>query len=1006
MRRLITLVLALALVLPWATAQTKDVLSIESTKAFTGNPGLGVYALKDRSVLVFGKTIENDNTLPEIEGATKGSAFLRKMDAQQKELWNLALKGNTTIASVAEYDGGLALAVTVTGKLEGLGTLAKDAFADCPFGDTERGGIVVLLGKEGKLKAKTYISSVPTPNAAKAEYTPVLTVGGPQTVYLTVLHRVGLKLNATDATPVEIAGTDAPGAWTTIPQVQVLKVDVATAKLQPLLGVKHNVPEATLSTFDMLCNTSMNRPILLPLQKEGDFALVYGGLVNTKVFLAGDEANAKTFDLGVDATTYSLFTAPILAVVQDGTLAGKQLVEKQVYDPALDFQVNISELFLTSQGNIGMLGSHTVDFKLADGFELQASPETRKGFFAEIAPAGLSPVSLQALEASTNLVKDPASGHKPLLSIAGTLGEEEFFYTTSFQGSTTIASETFNSPAEDKASTILVAATLDAGKVTEKKGYLLSASENVSPYSIAALPTGTLWLAGSYRGKDTQFMGNTTDIPASKEEAGEYKESAGFLLVSKFAPKFVDLLVDVTKTTDGAFMATLKIDGADYDLATMPVHRWKKGVEKSFEIASSDPKLYELKRVMLGDKELTLTEGKVSYTLPESYAQANITLKVEMAKVAPSDPTLSIIDLLVDVTTADDGAFMATLKIDGKDYDLATMPEHKWKKGEAKTFEIASSDPERYALKRVMLGDTELKLTDGKVSYTLPKDYAQVNISLRVEMEKIVSPFIDLLVDVAKADDGAFMATLKIDGEDYDLATMPEHKWKKGEAKTFEIAPSNQDLYELKRVMIGTQELTLTDGKVSYTLPEDYAQANITLKVEMAKIVHPTLAVTIKKDFTYGKVTIDYEGKTYTFEGDPSKYPTIPLRKGKSMTVTAKPNEGFVFKSLQVNGEAKNSPATLTVEGDVKIVASFERGHSTPVDAAPSAQLAVSPNPVQNILFVQGLESASTLRIYSLNGALLYTAPVRPNAGVDVSWLSAGVYILRVGSTDIRFVKQ
>lgn len=70
--------------------------------------------------------------------------------------------------------------------------------------------------------------------------------------------------------------------------------------------------------------------------------------------------------------------------------------------------------------------------------------------------------------------------------------------------------------------------------------------------------------------------------------------------------------------------------------------------------------------------------------------------------------------------------------------------------------------------------------------------------------------------------------------------------------------------------------------------------------------------------------------------------------------------------------------------------------------------VAVYPNPAQNVLFVEGLNSNDIVRIYDLNGKLIDMSESN-NEGIvmlSVSDLPEGVYLLQIGVEIVKFIKQ
>lgn len=78
----------------------------------------------------------------------------------------------------------------------------------------------------------------------------------------------------------------------------------------------------------------------------------------------------------------------------------------------------------------------------------------------------------------------------------------------------------------------------------------------------------------------------------------------------------------------------------------------------------------------------------------------------------------------------------------------------------------------------------------------------------------------------------------------------------------------------------------------------------------------------------------------------------------------------------------------------------------TEVDDEQVANLALYPNPANDIIRIEGLESSAEVKIYNTLGELVKTVVVGGNAEINVSELSAGLYVVRCGETSLRFVKE
>ena len=70
--------------------------------------------------------------------------------------------------------------------------------------------------------------------------------------------------------------------------------------------------------------------------------------------------------------------------------------------------------------------------------------------------------------------------------------------------------------------------------------------------------------------------------------------------------------------------------------------------------------------------------------------------------------------------------------------------------------------------------------------------------------------------------------------------------------------------------------------------------------------------------------------------------------------------------------------------------------------AAP-LQIAVYPNPVEKMIYLTGIDENSQVEIIDMNGVV-----VKKQVGseIDVEDLAQGLYVLKVDSTQVKFIKK
>lgn len=120
-------------------------------------------------------------------------------------------------------------------------------------------------------------------------------------------------------------------------------------------------------------------------------------------------------------------------------------------------------------------------------------------------------------------------------------------------------------------------------------------------------------------------------------------------------------------------------------------------------------------------------------------------------------------------------------------------------------------------------------------------------------------------------------------------------------------------------------------------------------------------------------------------------------------TLTATPNAGYSFVSWKENGSVVSEEAsyTFTVTGNRNLVAQFS---GTSVNEYEGESFVLYPNPVENKLVVESIETIRQCEVYTLTGQLvLNLTGCSERLEVPVEKLTSGAYMVRL-VTD-RFVK-
>lgn len=142
-----------------------------------------------------------------------------------------------------------------------------------------------------------------------------------------------------------------------------------------------------------------------------------------------------------------------------------------------------------------------------------------------------------------------------------------------------------------------------------------------------------------------------------------------------------------------------------------------------------------------------------------------------------------------------------------------------------------------------------------------------------------------------------------------------------------------------------------------------------------------------------GRISAQSEEPVWHVATDTHQY--IPLSE-VSYLLFADNND--VFSIVKSNGEIVSDVRSVRFSN---VPLSVEGVESEKVD------LSIFPNPVVSQLTLQGLRANATVKVFSMDGATLIDTVVTPTGNsVDVSSLAAGVYLLQVNETMVKFIKK
>lgn len=302
---------------------------------------------------------------------------------------------------------------------------------------------------------------------------------------------------------------------------------------------------------------------------------------------------------------------------------------------------------------------------------------------------------------------------------------------------------------------------------------------------------------------------------------------------------------------------------------------------------------------------------------------------------------------------------------------------------------VSVTETPGYKLREILVQGKNLG--EGVTSYTLPTDDQGDALKIEVRMEATEFP---ILCKVDNANDGK--VSVFVDGNPVNFGSDGKSDVNvHAESKVKVEAVPNDPVKFYAEVTVNGKPL---EG-------EEFAVEGGKCEIKVNFVAKPEfeVAVEVKEDITYGKVTVAVDGDTpVVFEGDPKKYPNLKVYSGQKLKIVAEQTEKGKFESLQVAGAEFTSGEVYTVPAQLSgnklnIQATFSR--STAVEAKELATVALRSNPVSKEFVVEGTWSGELrYTLYNaLGGRILSgTSAYQGLLRISAQDLPSGVYFLRL----------
>ena len=123
--------------------------------------------------------------------------------------------------------------------------------------------------------------------------------------------------------------------------------------------------------------------------------------------------------------------------------------------------------------------------------------------------------------------------------------------------------------------------------------------------------------------------------------------------------------------------------------------------------------------------------------------------------------------------------------------------------------------------------------------------------------------------------------------------------------------------------------------------------------------------------------------------------------EGSTATLAAIPTDGYLF--VKWSDGVTDNPREITVTQDLVLAAFF---NTTGVDENGIFVFNFYPNPANDKIRIEGLEGQVEVSICNVLGMVVKTAVVQGDTEIAIGDLPSGVYLLRMGRSVARFIKQ
>ena len=281
---------------------------------------------------------------------------------------------------------------------------------------------------------------------------------------------------------------------------------------------------------------------------------------------------------------------------------------------------------------------------------------------------------------------------------------------------------------------------------------------------------------------------------------------------------------------------------------------------------------------------------------------------------------------------------------------------------------ITAQPAEGYQIDKWLIGKEEIEFTPytGQTTFECTVGTADVLIKATFAKKSYTVTF-------STESEGENKLTATRNGEPFTSGS-PAH-----EGDKIVITAQPAEGYQIDKWLIGKEEIEFTPYTGQTTFECTVGTADVLIKATFAK---KTYAVTLTYN-EHGTISIV----------EPVDLTAVPY--GTTLTVQATgQNAQCELTALTANGEDILSSKKFTVKEATEVQATFV--DHTSVETIGGHAVRIYPNPAQTFVLIEGLQPASQVSLYSMNGKQLYTGQTdqQGTLRIDLTALSDGVYLL------------